>query len=389
MPPPNPKPTLLTIPLELRYTIYEMIFYRTVGPQPLLHVCRQIRTEALSILLHFVRFFDSLHHLSQWTSKGPPDLLPLVRILDINCLESSLAPFRDWQRRLIPGVEIPHDSWEETYLSRLPGKLSALRDGKPSMMQKLKHSVTSTMTMSARSSREPVTTLAHTLTKLPGVRNLSLTFSGIYSVDDKDPLLLEQGLVLEMGVRLLPGLRELAFQAGPVELGFLAYGANLRRLEFPGYATTGPAETLRILSSLPRLEALVLKRPPASNDLDNGMESQGVQRRVAVTGEVVEGLKGLKEIGLVHFAGELKSEFVTGGMMRAIRAHEETLEVLHVDHDGVMDDEAARELQAVLPRLRKLRKIYLDFVLSEDLEGDYEVKELIPPNVQIVKLRIV
>lgn len=121
------------------------------------------------------------------------------------------------------------------------------------------------------------------------------------------------------------------------------------------------------------------------------MEGQGVTRKVAVTPEVMEKLNPLKEVSLVHFAGDLKSDFVTGAMMRAIKAHAATLEVLRVDHDGTMSDEAARELQRLLPDLGKLKMIYFDFVVSEELEGSYasEIRELIPPKVNIVKLRIV
>ncbi|KAI9039700.1 uncharacterized protein KD926_009170 [Aspergillus affinis] len=378
---PMSKATLLTIPVELRYAIYEMIFYPTVGHQPLLHVCRQIREEALTILLHFVRAFDSLPKLASWASRGPPHLRHLIRIVDVNCLESSLTPFREWHRHLIPGTQVAPGSWEATYLSRV-GKLDSLTSGKASVMQKLKHAV-------SRGTGEPVRRFAETLTALPGIRKMSLTLSGNYDVDDKDPLIVEQGLVLEMVVRLLPGLRQLEFQAGPVDLEFLSHAANLRRLEFTGYAATGPDETLRILLGLPKLEALVLRRPPSSNDLDNGMESKGLTRRVAVTPEVVEKLNPLKEVHLVHFAGELKSEFVTGAMLRAIAAHASTLEVLHVDHDGVMADDAATELKALLPQLVSLKKLALDFVLSEQLGGNFDIRDVIPSNVRILNLRIV
>lgn len=376
----KPKPKFLTIPVELRYAIYEMIFYPTVGHQPLLHVCRQIRDEALAILLHFARFFDSLPNLASWASRGPSHLRHQVRIVYVNCLESSLGPFREWHRHLLPGMEISPDSWEATYLSRV-GKLESLTKGKASMMQKLKHTL-------SRGQGEPVGELAETLKLLPGIRKMSVTLSGHYETDDKDPLIVEQGLVLEMAVRLLPDLRELAFQAGPVDLGFLSHGANLQRLEFTGYAATDPDETQRILSSLPRLKALALRRPPASNDLDNGMESEKLARHVAVTPGVVEKLKSLKEIQLVHFAGELRSEFVTGAMMRAIASHAATLEVLHINHDGVMADDAAMELKALLPQLTRLKKLYLNFVLSEDLEGTYDLPQLISPAVQILMARI-
>ena len=93
------KCTLLSIPVELRLPIYDLIAHRDEdrdAVRAMLSVCRQIREEVFRVLMRESRNVYSLKKLANWATAPDANHLDLVRNISVNIPSSALQTLFNW-----------------------------------------------------------------------------------------------------------------------------------------------------------------------------------------------------------------------------------------------------------------------------------------------------
>ncbi|RAH49953.1 uncharacterized protein BO95DRAFT_479211 [Aspergillus brunneoviolaceus CBS 621.78] len=362
-------PLLFRLPVELRLQIYALSLNRAVPPHSLLRVCRQVRAEALSVVLRKRRFFERLDHLVTWVQQSPAHLLPLVRSIHVNCIVGS-ALFA------APAPKQP-TLWQEMYQSIV----STASTRVPSPVGPL-----------------PASVVAEALAALSGVRDFGIFVMQNVARLSSPQFLADQRLLLTtLGTRM-PQIQKLELDIDFVPLDFLRwFAAELHHLTISGYAAAADnnnddddkaTDTIAIFRALRHLQSLTLLNE--MNTLLARVVDKDVSRLaplVAVTPEVVQEMHPLQGFAITSLHDrQFESHFLTAAMIRALlHTHADTLLKLEIWSDGQVTDEVAVELTKLLPRLAQLRTLRLHFRYSQALGLD--LQEFVLPTIETVDLQ--
>ncbi|RAK79652.1 uncharacterized protein BO72DRAFT_445968 [Aspergillus fijiensis CBS 313.89] len=361
-------PLLFRLPVELRLQIYALSLNRAVPPHSLLRVCRQVRAEALSVVLRKRRFFERLDHLVTWLQQSPAHLLPLVRSIHVNCIVGSAL--------FAAPAPKPSTLWQEMY-----------------------QSIVSTPSTRSPTSVDPLpaSVVAEALAALSGVRDFGIFVMQNVARPSSPQFLADQRLLLTtLGTRM-PQIQKLELDIDFVPLDFLRwFAAELHHLTISGYAASSDnnddedreTDTIAIFRALRHLQSLTLLNE--MNTLLARVVDKDVSRLaplVAVTPEVVREMHPLQGFAITSLRDQhFESHFLTAAMIHALlHTHADTLLKLEIWSDGQVTDEVAVELTKLLPRLARLRTLRLHFRYSQTLGLD--LQDFVLPTVETVDLQ--
>ncbi|PYH82265.1 hypothetical protein BO82DRAFT_391692 [Aspergillus uvarum CBS 121591] len=364
-------PSFLRLPVEVRLQIYDLSLNRTVPPHSLLRVCREVREEALSVVLRKRRFFERLEQFITWVQQSPAHLLPLVRSIHINCIVgSSLFAAR---------APKPSTPWQEMYQSifstastRFPTPVGPL----------------------------PPFVIAEALAALSGVRDFGILIIQNVARPSSPQFLADQRLLLTTLGTCMPQIQRLEVDIDFIPLDFLRlFAAELHHLTISGYAAASDSNktndnvdqetnTIAIFRDLKHLRSLTLRNE--INTLLNRVVDRDVSRLaplVAVTPAVVRQMHPLQGFTIAStYDQHFETHFLTAAMISALlHTHASSLVKLEIWSDGQVTDEVAVELTKLLPRLAQLRTIRLHFRYSQGLGLTF--KDFVPPTVESIDLQ--
>lgn len=401
-------PTFLTLPVEIRLRIYELVFeprpsFFDRGYTNFLLVCRKMRSEGLRVCLALPRGFGSWAGLVQWISNANQHLLPLVKDILIDfCLE--VPGFLEGQanRGDILGLVGEHVSTQSEgqsaqdlkatggrfepsglYHAWLPRYLEFLQ---PSQNQ---DSLAPTETTECEEERVlTISSLWKSLSKLHGLQIVSVFF------DHKDKTYTDKDaeLAMEILAYACQHLRELTFDFAPISIDFLRNLHQLRLLCFSGYTRSSPEKTLEILSKLTCLDTVIIHHYPiVFYGLWHGINPLEISNYLSFTPRVLRGLRPLRRFEVRHIESSPPPTAIVPEMMNALLSHSATLRDLTICSSYRCDAVLLEKILEVI-YTAKLTHLNLNVILPPKCNPK-DIKSRIPtalygPNIMLQETEI-
>ncbi len=349
--------SLLGLPLELRFQIYEICFdtksHRPQYSSEIASVCRQTRMEAFPLLFQLSRNFDSIESFVDWTSNGYPHLL--LHVKDIFCHWTIHSP-------LLPVAK------------------------------------TSGMVMQDHSSASPNESelLERALPSYQNLRRLGLILDLVDQTSKIGPSLNDhryedQETLLRMISKSCPKIEFISLVTDLMRVEPLQWFRNLVELTWSGYSLSTPQETLSILNSLPRLNSIAIQRWPIYYDSDTYSVPTGqLYKYYSFTSDVLQGLRPLKSLCISHPTSDVPSHSLTTATLRALSSHRQTLVYLKLVSDHLVEGPLLEEIRKVISTFNLERVwLYLSSVPKEytDPKG-WAFKSRIAPSVKYCKIHL-
>ncbi|KAI9924301.1 hypothetical protein AWENTII_002985 [Aspergillus wentii] len=382
-------PLFISLPPEIRFPIYDLIFQTPSAGFHLLDVCHQTRNDVWPILLKTPRFFKSMEDFIDWASRTPTGLGQFIKEIHIECHANWWAKFMAAYKEIPHPMEyrIQHAStsvptantlaeWKQRYVDLAEGFETSLDD----WMRNDEIEADG-----AWKSSRPLEATWQALCMFKNVQIASLVLNGGLEKAFTGRYNHHQLLMLEMAANAWPHLRELAFSSGVIPISFLRLFTQLRALRLPGPSITSPDKTLDILQNMKHLDTLALRRY-ARDDFRNVTGTFHFMRDLAFTPGVVGKMNPLRQVELLHEDEDCPPMLITGDMMLALHNHADTLESLAVRSNATVNSDVVSEISRLLPHLKKLRALELAFEIPAPFnEGDLDIPTTVEKCVVDIK----
>jgi hypothetical protein len=385
------RPAFLTIPLELRLQIYEIILEKRPVFQPdyyvcITAVCRQIRREILPVVFKGARHLKSLAHLSKWTSQGSPFLLKQVQKISLHISTESLSSFATVPERAPQVTEnVPAaftgEWWDLQYAERagLPGPQHTEA---PSSKKAVISKVLRTLRLSSKDSQ-----------KGPRKSSIASTWEALASIDQLKSLWIllndatnssrpkydiEQQLVLDMVSAACPKMQDFTVFSNLLPLEYMRNFHGLRLLRFSGYSRSSPQEILEIFRSLPYLETIIIYRYPEFYDTTHAIARSALADSLCLTPEVLANMNPLKRFEILHMTPRVPSEHLTVPMIRALKEHRTTLGKLLIRSDRPVREGVLKEILSFVAASR-ITNLHVELIVPKRFESLDNMDTYFPP----------
>ncbi|KAG4427895.1 hypothetical protein IFR05_016620 [Cadophora sp. M221] len=377
----EPIPGFLRIPIELRLQIYTIALDKRLGYHPdtylsISAVSKQIRREVLGIFFQNSISFRSLNHLAKWTARGPPHLLPLVSNVSIHLFRDSLSPIADARRKFLPDPNSDSKSlspmtagfWEAEYARRAAPVVDD-NNPSPSWMRSFLDCLRiSGQKLDVRSNQNAISSAWKSFTAISEVRKIRLLFKETHYTSLPLRFDIEQQLLLDMMAAAFKNLQELTVLTSLLSLEYMRNFHDLRTLRFTGYSTSTPQETLEILRSLKNLDTVIVYRFPGHYDRDCSIITSELPIYLSLTPDVIESLNPLTTFQVQHITSAVPSSHITIPMMKALRAHINSLRALNLDSDAPLELDVINSIMEFTASSR-LRDVNLGLVSRQPIES--------------------
>lgn len=351
---------LLSLPVELRLQIYEILFDKSQGYHsksylyPLL-VCRQIRIEALPLAFQELSSFRSAQLFADWATFKRPNLglIRFVKAIHIDAPDSTLQDLscsftaNMWEPNGDPKLEriwTEYLSLRRTSSPRPPHRRESVVLGAWSRLKTLK--LPSTKSKKRRVGEDPFTLLLQAFGAISHLRRLRLGVGAMpFDYVPFGHLNAEQELLANIVSIRCGQLEEFVMGNALLRLDFLTRFQQLQHFAFAGYSKTSPDTLLSILKGLPQLNSIRIFFTASTESMWLGQD--GV---MSFTPEVLAGLNPLKKFGICTINSERsRDSFLAAPMLCALRtAHAASLKRLDLESNFAVNEEVSEEIKTVV-----------------------------------------
>lgn len=359
---PSHLPAFLTLPYELRLEIYGLVLDQRLGYYPKSYlsisaVNRQIRQEALPLVLQNSRYFSSLGKLSDWTSRGDPVLLKQIQNVTVHIFEDSLIPIAD---------ALASNSKDDIRRARIGPRfwrtMSAPQFGRvntrSTSRQSLRTRLLSALSLSPAdikidsSNKDAIASAWDAFTAIKEVKKLWILFKDSTHPSSRRSFPVEQELILDIIATACQNVQEFTVFSDLVSFDYLGHFQDLRQLRFGGYSKSDPEETLKILKSLKKLDTLIIYRYPEGYDIDNNIVTSKLPEYLALTPHVIAQLNPLKHFQVSHMSSIIPSQHLNVPILQALRNHLPWLRIFQLSSDFPLTEDIVEELLDFLAESR-------------------------------------
>lgn len=192
---------------------------------------------------------------------------------------------------------------------------------------------------------------------------------------------IEQQLVLDMIAAAYPKMHEFTVFSNLLPLEYLRNFHDLRLLRFSGYSKSTPEETLDILRSFMYLDSIIIYRYPEYYDRDHAIVTSKLPQYLSFTAGVLSKVQPLKRFEISHMTPRTSSEHVTIPVLKALRAHKESLRTLSIRSDLPVHREYLAELLSFIAS-SDLSNLSLKFTMPKELEALISSDVVFPKNTR-------
>ncbi|KAF2735272.1 hypothetical protein EJ04DRAFT_563451 [Polyplosphaeria fusca] len=364
-------PSLIGIPVELRFIIYDFIL-GTDHPPSLLRlasVCWKLRRESLPVWLnhHQFDFGIDLPYFETWINVGLPDHLREITKL---ALRPSVLPWMNYASEVTridshktgaPPVTIKSLYHEiiDPYLTAVTAgsSCSSPSDRFFSDIARILHIFDPSNNVPHRDS--PYLTLFACLRRLPNLSHLMVDMAALPSLSaDREMACFTVAASLSKTLTHLD-----AFTNTYLDLVFLRCLTNLRHFGWAGYARHGSKGTYDILRSLPALESHAIVNPSRCYlYLRRGLKDP------CFKAQVLERLQPLKAIWFLDPSLSPRDfEVLTPELIKAVSHHKHSLRHFSIEHARFMPNDrcnaAVALLQSLLTDYPNIRNVHVNLAM--------------------------
>lgn len=342
--PPSP---FLDLPLEIREQIYGgLLSDPSCRNVQMLRTSQQVYVEAQPFLFKRPLAFASQFDFYDWVKQSKADNLRYVQTIHIKLLD-------------VIGHEGLDRSSIQVYRKNLPSPI-------------------------VQSYEEDLARFAAALKEVPNVRGLTLYKNR--TADESDPFRDFYGACFALITKQLAGLRSLTFYVDQVPLEFLSSLQALQSLRFTGFSLSSPADTMKALEKLTKLEEVNLFGPPPGLSFQQRRGYVGPKTMHSMTADVVRGLAPLKSFTICEIRdplSEVGAHFVESSMLAALsQTHGRSLRSLRISTDFLPSADS-RDGLALLLSSSRLQHIELGW---PELDGT--VIDALPTSVLNLQITV-
>lgn len=362
------KTNFYSLPPEVRLQIYNICFDKRLGFQTTTYqvitlVNRQIRSEAITVLLAENRSFRTLASFFKWIARAPPHLLQYIKDIRISIEAGDLTPVE-------PDTDTGSSKSARARVTQWIGRLFLSRESRSTAEQE---------------------DLDRCMECEPSVEKALSALSGLQALwvvahdRQRSPERLEEGPFqlhfLTSMSKSTPSLRSLSSFTSLIQLDYLIGLRNLRRLRWTGYSLDSPMATVVILRKLPCLDSMSLYRYPEHYDKDHGIVTAELHHFQSFNSDVLKEIRPLKFFEIRHMTSVVSSDMLTATMMDALlTTHSKTLTELQISSDSPIDQEVFTGLLKVISE-SEIWKLHL--VATIPVQGEnFNIKAFLPNSVQ-------
>ncbi|KAH7336429.1 hypothetical protein BKA65DRAFT_33905 [Rhexocercosporidium sp. MPI-PUGE-AT-0058] len=386
-------PGFLRIALEVRLQIYTIALDQRLGYHPETYlaisiVSKQIRGEVLGIFFqNSSKFFQNLEHFAKWTARGAPHLLPLVSNVSLHIFKDSLLPIKETPRKCLPDLSSDSKAvsltmpefWEAEYARRAP---PVVGDAQPSLswMESFLNCLSISKEKIEINDPRAIATAWKSFAAISEVRNIWLLFQDTSDTGPPRRFDIEQQFLLDMMAAAFKNLQDLSVFSNLLSLEYMRNFHNLRSLRFTGYSTSTPGELSEILRSLKHLDTVIIYRYPDHYDKDQSIITSELPKYLSLTSEVIESLNPLRTFQVQHMTSLVPSWHLTVPMIKALRAHINSLSSLNISSDAPLDFDVFDSIIQFTASSR-LRNVNLR-LKSKQLIESLNVSSILPSHIK-------
>jgi hypothetical protein len=192
---------------------------------------------------------------------------------------------------------------------------------------------------------------------------------------------IEQQLVLDMVAAAFPKMQEFTGFSNLLPLDYLRNFHDLRLLRFSGYSKSSPKETLDILRSFKYLDSIIIYRYPEYYDKDHAIITSNLPQYLSLTPEVLSKVKALKRFEISHMTSRVTSEHVTVPMVKALRAHKDSLRKLSIHSDLPVTGRYVEELLSFLA-VSNISRLSIQLIIPKNMATLLHSDAVFPKNTR-------
>lgn len=396
----NKAASFLGLPAELRLPIYKLLFnrYDHIEKPNILLVSRQIRSEALPLYLEWTRYFSTFEGLINWTSTGKPDLLHHVKDVSIQILayqdlwDPLLSAIRKAAGKgIAQGAEQYSGAWWTAQFAACGGDLPDVASPAPARSRLLVRDrlIPQRLQTIFKSKQGDLPTATQDESfihqfwlALTAMDNVQSCWINLSHEDLRIQPILQ--FLLRMISVAFPAVRSLSCFCPLVKLEFLGHFRDLRMLRFTGYSNSSPEELLEILRSLESLDSISIYRYPEFHGNDQGIRTADLTKHLALTAEVIAGMKPLRFLQICHMTSGVASEHLTAPMIEAWGTHRSSLRTLKIETDERLNEAVVSKLLGFVAA-SSLTRIHLR---SQGDMKPLDISDYIPTTVRYCDARL-
>ena len=337
-------------------------------------------------------YFKSLSHLANRITKASPNLLKHVQGITLHVFNESLSSMT-LSRPTFPVAEKDHGKpdtaewWEARYAEQFEPP-----DVPPMLPFSFREAARSKI---FKANRFPAKEKDHTST-------IALTWDALTRIGELKKIWIllkdqggtegarydvEQRLVLNMVAAACPKIQEFTSFSNLLPLDYLQDFHDLRLLRFSGYSRSTPTETLDILRASKYLDSIIVYRYLEYNDKDHAIVTAKLPQYLSFTPDVLSKVRPLKRFEISHMTSSAPSEHVTVPVLKALRAHIESLRTFSITSDLPINGDYLQELISFIAS-SNLTNLLVQITVPKKLESLIDNEMVFPKKTRHRKSKL-